>query len=414
MKLWSSLKLRFITLIVIVLLVNSTISSWILAGIELTGINLGAVGVFLSTFMNVIVATALLGYLMNMFILKPIKIMEQKMDLFEQGDMTARVDFKGKDEISRLGLRLNHLFESIEEFQKIQQKHLADLEAESSKIFQEIDQLSNNSTTITLITDEIAGETQNQQAFYEETASTVDNIGGSMVDINRQLVELTSSFNIMNNMAVKGKGNISRINETMTNISNEVEVSTNDLIKLAEKVAEIKDVLSLINGISEQTNLLALNAAIEAARAGEHGRGFEVVANEVRKLAESSVNATKQITMTVNAIISGVDSSVSRSKDRTKAIMENTGHVHDISESFEEITREIINNTELVNKINESSEKVTTSTQEVAAALESVTGKSDLTTEKIISISEQLNDLNKSMTEIKNTTERLQSTFTKD
>lgn len=413
MVLWRNLKLRFISLIVLVLLINSTISSWILKAIEFTGINLGAIGVFLSTFMNVIVATALIGYLMNIFIIKPIEVMKEKMEVFEKGDKAIRIDLKGQDEISVLGQRLNRLFENIESFQAMQQNQINRLEEESEKIFNEVTHLTNNSSMITDITDEITSETQGQLSLYEETASSADSIGKSMVEISDQLSSLTLSFNTMNEKAVKGKDNIQKINSTMENISNEVEVSSNDLVNLADKVEGIKEVVSLINQISEQTNLLALNASIEAARAGEHGRGFEVVANEVRKLAESSVNATKQITETVNAIINDVDDSVTRSKERVNAILENTDYIHGIGDSFEEITKEVLQNSELVHKINQNSEEITGATQEVASTLDDITDKNNKTTDKLVSISKQLNDHNKSMLEIRNATERLQEIFIK-
>ncbi len=411
MKVRNSLKLRFITIIVVILLVNSTISSFILGAIELVGLDLGVIGVFLSTFMNVIVATVLIGFLMNIFILKPIKKLEGKMAQFEDGAMTTRVNFKGNDEIAKLGQRLNRLFENIESLQTKQQNQLQSLEVETENIYEQIDYLTSKSTEINKVTDEISAETQNQLAVYEETSSSAESVGESMVTINNQLDQLTGSFNIMNGMAQKGKSNITKITDTMDNISNEVQVSSNDLVTLANKVAEIKEVLSLINEISEQTNLLALNASIEAARAGEHGRGFEVVANEVRKLAESSVNATKQISETVNSIIDNVDVSVKRSKERVGTISKSTDYVNDISESFEQITKTILDNTNFVNKINDNTENITSSTQELASALDYVTTKNDDTTGKIISYSEQIDDQNERILEIRKATERLQKIF---
>jgi len=136
--------------------------------------------------------------------------------------------------------------------------------------------------------------------------------------------------------------------EQMTNISKSTQVVKETITSLADGSEQIADIASLISGITEQTNLLALNAAIEAARAGEHGRGFSVVAEEVRKLAEKAKAATGQISALVALNRNNIHHAI-------VAIDTEEGHVNDGIKMVNKVDDEL---SEILNMINEVAEKV--------------------------------------------------------
>ncbi|WP_017726839.1 HAMP domain-containing protein [Halalkalibacterium ligniniphilum] len=145
---WHSIRLRFIGAIIIVLLVNSTLSNLIYSMIESaveaifeTTTSLAPILVWLNNFMNVIVATIIITVLLNVLIIRPIKTMNEKMKQFEQGELGTRLHIKGKGEVAVLGKQLNSLFASIESFQLKQEKQINLVENKTIEVSEQVNHL---------------------------------------------------------------------------------------------------------------------------------------------------------------------------------------------------------------------------------------------------------------------------------
>lgn len=184
--------------------------------------------------------------------------------------------------------------------------------------------------------------TGNQQTTQaEEIASAVEELSRTLDDNKRSNESILQDAKVSGNVAEEGRNVVKQTVATMKEISNVVNASADNIVKLGESGKKIGEVVNVINEIAEQTNMLALNAAIEAARAGEQGRGFAVVADEVRKLAERTSQSTQEIADMINNIQSETDFAVKSMQNGTQVVEK--GIVN--ADKADEALQRILNNT---------------------------------------------------------------------
>lgn len=231
---------------------------------------------------------------------------------------------------------------------------------ENSKQSAEVSSQVANSIT------QVAASANSQFDAVNSASSTMSELSASIEEVAANASMSAEQANKAVDVAHKGNQNIDAAIRQMNTIEMAVNRSAAVIGKLGDRSKEIGIIVDTIAGIAGQTNLLALNAAIEAARAGEQGRGFAVVAEEVRKLAEQSQEAAKQIANLIQAIQSDTDNAVQAMQTGTEEVKSGTQVVRNSGEAFQNIA-------DLVEQVAEQSKSIATTIHEMATGTQDIT-----------------------------------------
>lgn len=219
---------------------------------------------------------------------KPITGLVKHINVLASGNFTARLNQNRTDEIGQLGLAMDSMSEQIGGM--------------ISQVNSSAHEVAGAATEIAATADQMAQGLQSQETQTNEVSAAIEEVSCSITGILEKTEEANEAANNSNEESSRGSTVVSDTITEINGISKQISGSVDVVTKLGNKTEAIGEIISVINDIADQTNLLALNAAIEAARAGEHGRGFAVVADEVRKLAERTQQATEEVGTSIQDI----------------------------------------------------------------------------------------------------------------
>ncbi|MED4373766.1 methyl-accepting chemotaxis protein [Bacillus licheniformis] len=336
-------------------------------------------------------AAIILSYFLAKTITGPIKQLIAKTKAVAGGDLTVQTAAASKDEIGILTKDFNKMVEHMKEM-------IVQVRSSSGKVSDTTDQLSAVSEETVSASDEIAKAIEEVATGATEQAAEVENVNEQSERLSVKIKEIEHHADSIKKLSrtseeasYTGIDALGQLLAKSNEANSETKKVEHMLFQLEEKTKNIEDVVTAISAISDQTNLLALNASIEAARAGESGRGFTVVAEEVRKLAEQSAVSSQHISETVKQIQMETKEAVSAMTEASKMNEVQNGMIHETGEALSKITAEmqaLVNSIDHIyseisdmsgeqQKMSDSIQSISAISQQSAAAAEEVSASAN-------------------------------------
>jgi len=270
-------------------------------------------------------------------------------------------------------------------------------------------QLDAASTTLAEQVNEASQGSDVQRDRTAETATAMEQMNATVLDVARNASDASVNADNMRDLAEKGNGLVRQLVEAIQGVGQRSEGLKQSMAGLDRQTEDIGTIMQVIDDIADQTNLLALNAAIEAARAGEAGRGFAVVADEVRKLAEKTMVATKEVDEAIQSIRTGTRENVAATETAVQAVHESTELANKAGEAIELILESVTMAADQVRSIATAAEEQSATSEQVSRASDEINTISSETAQAMSQARTALGELSDLAASLKELIQRMQS-----
>ncbi|MFJ8457588.1 methyl-accepting chemotaxis protein [Lysinibacillus xylanilyticus] len=333
-------------------------------------------------------------------IVNPIKELQATMLKAGDGDLTVQGTYSSKDEIGQLTQSFNSMLNNIRNTVKKVNETANHVASASEELNANAAETTKATEMIASTMETIAYGSVEQLNNVSSTVNTVNELSTGVQQIagNAQAVTELSGDSL--SLVINGIDAANQMNQQMMDITERVNGLSEVVDVLGKRSNDIGQIIDSITAIAEQTNLLALNAAIEAARAGEHGKGFAVVADEVRKLAEQSAVSSNQIEVLISETQKDTQKAVESMKLVTTGVNEGIKTTENTRSTFASIQGAIQNVTMQVETVSAAVEQMAAGTEEIVGSMNTIHSVTKSTTASTESISATTEEQTASMEEI--------------
>ncbi|WP_064099752.1 methyl-accepting chemotaxis protein [Sutcliffiella horikoshii] len=343
-------------------------------------------------------------------ITKPVKKVMERMNLIANGDLSQPpIETNSRDEIGQLVRDTNLMNDNIKELLNEINTVSQTVNSQSEELTQAANEVKDGSLQVASTMEQLASGSESQANTATSLATTMDTFSSEVKEANTKGEQISKSSHHILSLSDEGANFMNSSVEQMTLIDEIIQNAVGKVNGLNERSKEISHLIAVIKDVADQTNLLALNAAIEAARAGEHGRGFAVVADEVRKLAEEVSQSVKSITSIVTSILKETHEVTTSLEFGYQEVQKGTSQIKVTGEKFAIINGAVSEMGDHIKQISQNLSGITTSTFEVNQSIEDIAAVSEESAAGIEQTAASIQQTSSSMEEVAGSADHLAS-----
>jgi methyl-accepting chemotaxis protein len=365
------------------------------------------------TLLVALIAAALaivIGFMLARIFGRPLVNLRNLMQRGEQGDLSVRTNIKSKDEIGQLGTSFNRMMEQIAMLVQHTNQSAQEVLRTAAELSDVSKKTAMSAKEISVATEQIAGGASTLALEAERGNELTSNIRVEMDSVVDSNFEMGKSANEVRKVSEQGIVYMSQLIEKTNSTEKMTRSMTDKVDNLRESTTSIRQILDVLNSMTKQTNILSLNATIEAARAGAAGKGFMVVADEIRKLADQSKQSIEVVGQITEGIQNEIDETVAVLSEAYPMFKEQTDSVREADLIFKNVQGqmdEFIQHLDAVTNSIQQLEGSQATLSEAMSSVSSVSQESSATSEEVASLSSEQLNVSEGLVELSQTLEAL-------